>query len=97
MDNSQLLSKNVAQSLVVPTQNHQTFDTSGDGTFSVTLDNPRMIVNPTNSDGMISFMQVGSDVMETEYFSAGQCKPYRVKTVFGNSDGTEISKVSIKE
>lgn len=97
MRNDQLLHGKVAQSLVVPTRNHQTIDTSGAGTFQITLDNPRMLVNPTDTDGFIAFMQADSDELELEFFPAGACKPYCVKTVYGTDEGTTVTKVAVKE
>lgn len=57
-----------------------------DDVFSVTLEAPQCIGNPTETAGYITFKRPGNAYPERDYFAAGQFKDWVVETVYG-TDG----------
>ena len=82
----------VSLAMLTSINRSQIFDSDGEGAWDVTLCNPRVIENLSEEGGYLAVQITGDSEgsIRRLYFNPGQAKPYRVKKVFGSSEGSTI-------
>ena len=90
IENELFYPERVSLAMLTSISRSQTFNSDGEGSWDVTLKNPRVIENLSGEDGFVTVLLMGDTIPVTLFFNPGQTKVYRVKKVFGSGEGSTI-------